>query len=266
MSKRLRIIALALVLVFYCTLTYGARWISVAGSALIILLARCVWSKNGIQVIGLKIPRHQIDISLFLFGVVLICSFQIINVITMREGVIFVPVYENQEWLSLLVHTIGQTLNEEMVLGALFLRAIQNRFKSTHPFVTSIGVTLTFSLLHYAFYGLRPPEWVNYGILSATTLISLFAMGVARNNCILSTENIGYAWALHLGWNVAFIDGSFYSSASHTKLAEPSMFNLILGDRYLVVVAVVLMALSFLLFVKGSSKREFTDGEHIAST
>jgi hypothetical protein len=254
-SKQLRTIALALILVFYCALTYGARWTSVAGSALIILLSSCVWSKNGIEVIGLKIPRHQIGISLLLFCVVLIGSFQIINAITTRNGIIFVPVYENQKGFSLLVHTIGQTLNEEMILGALFLRAIKDRFRSVHPFVTSIGVALIFSLLHYAFYGLRPPHVVNYGILSATTLSLLFAMGVARNNCILSTGNIGYAWALHLGWNVAFIDGSFYSSTSHAKLAEPSMFNLILGNRYLVVVAVVLMALSFLLFVRGSSER-----------
>ena len=217
MSKRFRIIALTLILVFYCTLTYGARWTSVAGSTLIILLARCVWSKNGIEVIGLKIPSHQIGISLLLFCVVLISSFQIINAIIVREGVIFMPIYENREWFSLLIHTIGQTLNEEMVLGALFLRAIQSRFRSVHPFVTSIGVALTFSLLHYAFYGLRSPEWVNYGTLSATTLISLFAMGVVRNNCILSTGNIGYAWALHLGWNVAFIDGSFYSPVSCVK-------------------------------------------------
>jgi hypothetical protein len=259
-SKRFRIMAIALILVFYCTLTYGSRWTSIVGSALIILLSRLAWSKGGMEVIGLRIPRQQVGISLLLFCVVLIGSFKIISAITMREGITFIPAYENRKGFSLLVHTIGQTLNEEMVLGALFLRSIKNRFRSVHPFATSIGVALIFSLLHYSFYGLRPPQLVNYGILSVTTLISLFSMGVVRNNCILSTGNIGYAWALHLGWNVAFIDGSFYSPVTHAKLAEPSMFNLILGNRYLVVVAIVLMPLSFLLFLKRSPKSQFTDG------
>ena len=249
-SKRFRIMAIALILVFYCALTYGSRWTSIVGSALIILLSRLAWSKGGMGVIGLRIPRQQIGISLFLFCVVLLGSFTIIRAIAMCEGIIFIPVYENREWFSLLVHTIGQTLNEEIVLGALFLGAIKDRFRSVHPFITSTGVALIFSLLHYSFYGLRPPQLVNYGILSVTTLISLFSMGVARNNCILSTGNIAYAWALHLGWNVAFIGGSFHWPGSNTKLTEPSMFNLVLGNRYLAVVATVLTALSFLLFLK----------------
>jgi hypothetical protein len=256
--------AIALILAFYCTLTYGSRWTSIVGSALIILLSRLAWSKGGMEVIGLRIPRQQIGISLLLLCFVLVGSFTIIRTIATRAGAIFIPVYENRKWLSLLVHTIGQTLNEEIVLGALFLGAIKDRFRSVHPLVTSTGVALIFSLLHYSFYGLRPPQLVNYGILSVTTLISLFSMGIVRNNCILSTGNIGYAWALHLGWNVAFIGGSFHWSGSNTKLTEPSMFNLVLGNRYLVVVAIVLMILSFLLFVKGSSKDQFADGGYVA--
>jgi hypothetical protein len=264
MSKGIKVIATALILVFYCTLTYSSRWTAIAGSTLIILSSRVVWSKNGMEVIGLRVPRRQIGISLLLFCMVLFCSFRIVSTIARHEGVILVPVYEKEEWPSLLVHTIGQTLNEEMVLGALFLKAIKDRFRFLRPSVTSTGVALIFSALHYAFYGLRPPQSANYGILSMTTLVSLFAMGVVRNNCILSTGNVGYAWALHLGWNIAFIDGSFYLPAPSIRYPEPAMFNLILGHGTVATVASLFMALSFLLLAKGSSEGPSTDGGRMA--
>jgi hypothetical protein len=250
MSKTLRAIAIALILVPYFTLTYTSWWMAIVGSVLIVLLSRLVWPGRGVKVVGLRIPLEQIGVSLFLLCIVLIGSFEIITAITRCEGIIFVPLYENRKWVLYLVHTVGQTLNEEMVLGALFLRFIENKFRLIHPFVISVGVALIFSLLHYLFYGLRPSQSLHYGVLSLTTLISLFSMGVVRNNCILSTGNIGYAWAIHIGWNIVFADSSFYLSESSTKLTEPSMFNLILGNRHVVMITSVLMALSLLLYIK----------------
>ena len=198
----------------------------------------------------MRIPRAQIGGSAALLCVVARAASGLIAAIARAESIAFTPVWESRTWASALVHTVGQTLNEEMVLGALLLRAVRSRLKSIHPLAISAGVALLFSLAHYAFYRARPSWSWNYGTLSVATLASLFAIGVVRNNCILSTGNVGYAWAIHLGWNAVFVNGTYRWPGSYAELAEPAMFNAILGHAALVALSVALMGLSLLLFLR----------------
>jgi hypothetical protein len=240
---------MVLVVVLYLGLTYNRWWMAPVGSVSILILAQLAWPDRGTEKLGLNMSSGQIGISLFLLGLLSIGSITIVRTVAPGEGLSLLPVYQNRKWATLLVHTLGQTLNEEMVLGVLLLRYVTSRFRSLPPAVVSTIVAMGFSLLHFVFYGLRPPQSPNYGQLSLWTLLSLFAMGVVRNNCILSAGHIGYAWAIHMGWNVGFIDTWFYLPGSDTRLAEPLVFNLVLGNRYLSTIAAVLMMFSFLLYV-----------------
>ncbi|MBN1812467.1 MAG: CPBP family intramembrane metalloprotease [Anaerolineae bacterium] len=251
--KGIGALGLALIPISYLLLTYAEWWTAPVASALIVLLARVAWPDRWAEALGLRIPLAQIGASVALLCIVAGASSGVIAAITEAEGIAFTPVWESQKWASALVHTVGQTLNEEMVLGALLLRAVRSRLKSIHPLATSAAIALAFSLAHYAFYRARPSWAWNYGTLSVATLASLFAIGVVRNNCILSTGNIGYAWAIHLGWNAIFINGTYRWPESNAKLAEPAMFNAILGHITLAAVSVALTGLSLLLFSKKAS-------------
>lgn len=249
-GKTLRVTALVLIPISFLCLTYADWWTPPVGSALIVLLARLAWPKQWAKAVGLSIPLDQAGISLVALCIVAIASSSIIAAIAASKGIAFTPVWESKAWGLPLFHTAGQTLNEEIVLGALLLRAVKSRLKVVHPLAISTTVALAFSLLHYAFYGLRPPGSPNYGALSVATLASLFTIGVVRNNCILSTGNVGYAWAIHLGWNAVFMNGTYTWLGSDVSLAEPAMFNAILGNCYMVAIGTGLMGLSLLLFSK----------------
>ena len=150
--------------------------------------------------------------------------------------------------MFLVVHTLGQTLNEEMVLGSLLLKYAAGKLPKLPPAAISILVALAFSLLHYAFYSLRPVTMINYGVLSLAALASIFAVGVLRNNCILSTGNIAFAWGIHFGWNLVFMDSQYLHAATQVKLPEPAMFNAVFGSPAVLLLITVAAGLSFLLY------------------
>jgi hypothetical protein len=254
-GKGIQVGARALVPVTYFFLTYTDWWMAPVASALIVLLAGLAWPGRGLDAVGLRIPWIQIGVSLFILCIVVVAAGGIIPAITASERIAFRPAWEGKKWAA-LAHTVGQTLNEEMVLGALLLKSIRKKTRAAHPFATSAIVALAFSLAHYLFYRARPPGSWNYGTLSVATLVSLFAIGMARNNCILSTGNVGYAWALHLGWNAVFINSTYAWPNSNTRLAEPAMFNTILGNATMVTISLALMGLSLLLFLKRTPYEE----------
>jgi hypothetical protein len=256
MNRIIQAIAIRTIPVVYVLLTYNVWWAAPAGTLLIVLLARVAWPGKARQVLGLAIPVKALAAALLLACAILAGSFWLTGAIAAGAGVRYVPLYANTRGLTLLVHTLGQILNEEVVLGALLLRFMQSRLKTAHPAVLSVVAALAFALLHAAFYGLQPTRAPNYGYLAAATLVALFAAGVARNNCILCTRHIGYALALHAGWNIAFMDGLFFTPGSGLELAEPAMFNLVLWDPRMVAVTAVLMAASFGLYAQGNPRRK----------
>jgi hypothetical protein len=253
-SKGIRISARVLIPIAYFCLTYADWWTAPVASALIVLLASLAWPGRGLDAIGLRIPLAQIGVSLLILCIVAVAAGGIIPTIAASERIAFTSVWESKKWAA-LAHTVGQTLNEEIVLGALLLKSIRKKAKSAHPCVTSAVVALAFALAHYLFYHARPPGSWNYGTLSVATLVSLFAIGMVRNNCILSTGNVGYAWALHLGWNAVFVNSTYTWPSSNTRLAEPAMFNVVLGNTAVVAISLALMGLSLLLFTKSAGRR-----------
>ena len=195
-------------------LTYNHWLLAPLGPLLIILLSFAAWPGENLERLGLRIPSRHALAALVLLPLTTAFAWLVIGYATRIQGVILIPLWQKPHPLELVAHTIGQTLNEEMILGALLVSAV---------------VAALFTVLHYIFYAWRPESWINYGVLSTVTLLTIFAVGLLRNNLILSAGNIALAWAIHLGWNLVFMDSSYVSTAQ-ARLAEPAVFNTVLGN------------------------------------
>jgi hypothetical protein len=133
-----------------------------------------------------------------------------------------------------------------MLLGALPLKAFRRKFDRVQPFWIATIIAISFAALHYVFYRwIVRPEYA--GILTASALFVLFALGVLRNTLILKTGHIAYSWCLHLSINSVGLAGA-YTFANGEELIEPQVFNLILGSPAAVALSVIgFAACSFVL-------------------
>jgi hypothetical protein len=226
---------------------FNGWWYSLTGTFLIILLARRCWSEDYLEWIGLKISLKAIIKSLILLIFVIFSSYILISLIAENPGVSI-----KISALLIFIHIIGYTLNEEILLGAILLKYIQKRFVHLKKFLTSVLVALVFSVLHYVFY-----RWIflDKGILSIATLVSLFAIGIIRNNLILSTGHIGYSWALHAGWVFIMFGFVHIEKLTGTYMNEPCRFNLYLGSSYTTTILLIVAFVSLGLMVR----KEFID-------
>ena len=246
MNRYIKTILIISLLLSYLIFTYALWWMSLLGTALIFLFARLFWSKNSVEKVGFKISKKEIIISLLIFVVVVLSAYWIINRITIENNILFIPFFHENLWYRNVFKTIGQTINEEIVLGALLLGYVRFIFKKVNPVVISIGVALIFCLFHFLFFYFRITSYTNFGTLSILCLFSIFFVGIIRNNCILSTGHIGYAWAIHFGWNLIFMDSSFY--INNRLINEPNLFNYVLGNNIVAAGTLLLMLLSFGLY------------------
>ena len=232
LHQQLRLTSLrAQVLIWVCFigLTYNLWWLAPLGSLVIILLSFAAWPEANLERLGLRIPPRHALAGLVLLPLTTAFAWLIISYATRIQGVILIPLWQKPHPLELIVHTIGQTLNEEMILGALLLTSLVSRFQRAPLLLVSAVVAALFAVLHYIFYAWRPASMINYGVLSTITLLTIYAVGLLRNNLILAAGNIAFAWAVHLGWNLVFMDSSYVSTAQ-ARLAEPAVFNAVLGN------------------------------------
>ena len=116
-----------------------------------------------------------------------------------------------------------QALNEEMLLGALLLFPLVERWG--RPLVWAIGLALVFAALHFAMY--------RFGVmqmsLAPTTLAALVCIGCVRHAAILLAGHIGYAWALHAAWNMVMFGSAWWLAEEGRRLREPAVFDAFLG-------------------------------------
>ncbi len=137
-------------------------------------------------------------------------------------------------WSLLYTATFAcQALNEEIVLGALLLFGLERRLP--HRVLLALVVSLIFAGLHYLMY--RP--WGLQHALLPTTLTTLFAVGVLRTGSILQARHVGYAWALHAGWNLVMFSGQWRETVSNRTLTEPQVFDALLGSPPLTLLSVL---------------------------
>lgn len=239
-----------LLLLAYVLTSYGGSVFpvrSLVGSLLIMLIARAIWPLAWKERLGLRFRPRDLVLAAILASPLMALIALVVRWTALSQNVLYQSPFTQHGILNpVYLHTLGQTLNEEMILGALLLYTLRKAFNKVHPLFIAAVVAAWFSLLHYVFYG-----WIvvdqNSGRLTAGTLFTLFAVGLLRNTLILKTRHIAYAWSLHLSINTTGLLG-LYMGARGNELVEPQIFNLILGSPGVVVVAgSVLILCAFLL-------------------
>lgn len=229
---------LSLLIVSYALFSYNffkGWWYASVGTALIILFSALYYKKNFVQIIGLNLPVRTIVQSLVLAVVVVAGAWLVMKYIGAKHGIVI----EYSDW-GCYSHIIFYTLNEEIVLGGMLLYMLTRKWKM-RPLVASVLLAVFFSLVHFVFY-----RWIfnDRGIIEVSTLVTLFFIGIVRNNIILYTGHIGYSWALHFGW-MAVMFGSWHRYVGTEKyLGELIRFNTYLGSVEMFILSGVLLLLS----------------------
>ena len=237
-----------LIILIYLLLTYSGGLWALLGSVLIVLVAWLAWRQQWAEHLGLRASTAQWLLALLVLCLAAVAAWVLIPAACQAQGIYLTPIWRRDDWIILALHTLGQTLNEEIVLGWILLTSLHRRLPRVCLPALALIVALIFAGLHLVFFTARPPENLNHGILSAATLLSLFAVGALRNNLILGMGSIALAWGMHLGWNLIFIDSAYTWEETGTKLAEPAIFNAVFGYTPIVVFLTALMLASLLIF------------------
>jgi hypothetical protein len=143
-----------------------------------------------------------------------------------------------------MLHTFFYSLNEEIIMGALLLKGIRFRWRKVKDWKISIIVALGFSIIHFVFF-----KWIflNAGNLNFLILLSLFCVGILRNNLILKTGHIGYSWAIHFAWIYPMLGSQHFKSPDKYYLSDFERFDIYLGDYRTVIITALLASISFFL-------------------
>jgi hypothetical protein len=232
---------LVLSYVLFSYYTFGGWWNSSAGTILILFFSYLIWGKDFLKATGLNLGLTTIAKSVFLAGIIIICSLLMMKHIADKHNVMI----HFTNWRN-YYHDIFYILNEEIVIGAIILFTMVNKRKM-QPIIAGVGLAIVFSLIHFVFY-----KWIfdSRGIMGTSTLITLFFIGFVRNNLILQTGHIAYSWALHFGWMVVMF-GSFHKYAdSQNGLSELVRFNTYLGSIEMLVISIILAGLSLIYSIK----------------
>lgn len=209
-------------------------WISMFGTFFILIFGRKAWSQNYLQRLG--IPQNKLQ---YLFSIVLLFVFMYVT-FTLITTIIDEKKYGFEiANIFNVVHIFFYTLNEEIVLGALLLFSLTNKYDNANPIFISIIVAIIFAIMHYIFY-----RWVfqgeAQGILSYFTITTLFVIGVLRNNLILIFRHIGYSWALHYSWMLIMFGCGIYFKVNNILLTQTERFNVFIGHKTTFIAALVL--------------------------
>lgn len=246
LNRKFNLVALIVLVHLLFSYYYFPRYYSSAiGTCLIVFLSWLAWKKETFFWIGLQLNSKKILFTLLSFVTFLIGSYLVIKFVAQKNGIhVFPGNYKN------FVHTLFYTLNEEIILGALLLKGIKNTCKKSPDWMISTGVAIIFAFIHYAFF-----KWIfnNRGDLNLFTLLSLFAVGVFRNNLILKTGHIGFSWALHFAWIYIMLGSSHLVKAKDYYMNDFERFEMYLGDSKILTICLALAILSFMKFQKVTS-------------
>jgi hypothetical protein len=237
------------ILIAFVGLTYmpdRGWWWSLTGSALIVAAAHLAWPADALRRLGLRYDRSSMLVCALLLLTCAVGSYVMIRFIISRSEFSFEPFWRQRRWGLQLLHTVGQTLNEEMVIGALLLAAVRRTLPRASVSFIAVIVAAAFSVMHFVFYHWVLSNTYNYGTLELTVVATLWMVGIVRNVLIVRSGHIAYAWALHFGFNVHAFSG-WVRDANRNCLNEPAMFNVLLGHPAALAVTATLAVLTFLL-------------------
>lgn len=242
---------LILVFVAWITLNYNPQpffkltsrhwgWIfSACAFILIIQLMRWRNPNDWKLRLGINFKRDDVLKFLSLTVLFLLPLYFLIDHLTLYSGYTFeVLIFHYKKYfgpdcafhvvIGFYLYYLFQTLNEEMLIGAILLLGLERRFKNLDQNYINILVALTFSLMHQVLFQLSPGQ---PGILlKFTTMGSLFFVGILRNVLILKTRKIALSWAVHLSFNLIFYASAIVEPNTKIFASETERFNIVFGN------------------------------------
>jgi len=223
--------------------TFEGWWYALIGSFLIVIISTRIWPGDYLKILGLSVNIRTALKSVLSGILVAIASLLVMMLIGNRYSISI----QYSNWKDYF-HAIFYVLNEEMVLGALAIYYLV-KLKKINPVIASLLLAVGFSLIHFVFY-----RWIfeDKATIQLLTLINLFLVGFVRNNLILRSGHIGYSWALHAGWIVIMLGSEHVYPDNHTRLDEAELFNLYLGSKEMLIVAILLTAGSIVEWIRAS--------------
>jgi len=201
---------------------------------------------------GLKLSPAQAFWVIVTFVVVAAASTMLLHHVYESAGLaVTAPVLEDQAGF------LFQALNEEILFRALLLGLVVAAVRPASLLsllLISLGLALIFPAAHFLMYRFTNPMHL---ALSLPALATLFCAGLAMNNLYLAFRHIGFSWALHAGWNVVWLPAAFYDAASHAPLAEPQIFERVLGSAAVAASAGAMAVLSCVFLLRRPVSPEF---------
>lgn len=219
-----------------------AWWRSSLATACVVTFGWCAWRKEFFSYSGLRITLRESLASIAVGVIVTAGSFFAIRQICVSENVsMHAP--SAFDWY----HHLFQTLNEEIVFGALPIFALRKSFLKAKPWLISLLLAVAFSAGHLVFYTWfsREKEGLEFAALEGLVLV-----GVIRNNLILRFDHIGYSWALHFGFIVALLGAPKIWKTGNTIVTETASFNLILGSPIVLLFLLILVSTNSYCLIK----------------
>lgn len=212
---------------------------SLLSTILIIYFMRIRDPENWNQKLGINFKRKDIWRFVITTTLLSILAYFIVDYVSMLDGYNFKPKlfyyktylgsnYPFHYILANYLYYIPETFNEEMLIGALLLMGIERKFKKLDKNYIAIIVALIFSLMHQGLYKWSPVQ--SGELLTLTTILTLFFVGILRNSLILKTRNIALSWAIHLSFNMVFFSGLFINIKTEKFPSEPEVFNIVFGN------------------------------------
>ncbi len=163
--------------------------------------------------------------------------------------------------LANYLYYLPETFNEEMLIGALLLLGLERRFKKSEKNFIAIGVAIIFSLMHQGLFKWSPVQ--SGELLTLTTIVTLFFVGILRNSLILKTRNIAMSWAIHISFNMVFFSGLFINGKTGNFPGEPEVFNIVFGNLTMLISTGLIASISIIWLNIDKLKKEKTRIENM---
>jgi hypothetical protein len=227
-------------------------WAFVLVTAATLVALRLVLGAQWASDAGLKLSPAQVLSVLAALAMVAAASTMLLHHVYAGAGLtVTAPAIQDQAGF------LFQALNEEILFRALLIGLVVAAVRPASMLsllLISLVLALVFPAAHFFMYRVTNPMHL---ALSLPALATLFCAGLAWNNLYLAFRHIGFSWALHAGWNVVWLPAAFYDAASHARLAEPQIFERVLGSAVVVVSAGTMAVLSFVLLLRRPVSPEF---------
>ncbi len=225
---------------------FRGRWNSSIGTILILIFSYLIWGKSFLKPTGLSLTVKTVVKSLLLVTIITFCSLLLMKFIVHKQGIVILFT----SWKD-YYHDVFYVLNEEIILGPIILFNLVYK-KKLKPLLASIGLAFAFSIIHFIFY-----KWIFdvRGIVCLSTLLSLFFIGIFRNNLILYTGHIAYSWVFHFGWIAVMLGSKHVFLDSGIELNELQKFNLYLGSTEMIILTFTLALISLAVWFKYPSRQ-----------